>query len=164
MGTLNADDIKATIHELVDKGFYLDEFLDALEATRPRMNEVVPAFLAALTHKGIALPEKEQAVCHLIEIHLKSIVSGGENALEELGKLIADVYWDYDFQTPTKKYIGDSHGMEQLIGLYWSADDLRESPASVSFNGKYGQEAWSELKREIIVHAKRWLAARESAR
>ena len=30
MGKLNADEIKSTIHELVDDGLYLDAFLDAV--------------------------------------------------------------------------------------------------------------------------------------
>ena len=157
MGKLNADDIKSTIHGLVDEGFYIDEFLDVLDAWRPRLDDVLPAFLAALNHKGITRPEKEQAVWYLIEFHLASIASETTDSLEELGKLIDDVYWDYDFHTPTREFLGDSHGIEQLIGLYWAADDLLESPEDVSFNGKYGNDRWLELKRQIIVEAKKWL-------
>ena len=159
MGNLNADDIKSTIHELVDGGFYLDEFLDALDAKKPRMEEVLPAFVATLNHNGISLPDKEQAVWNLIEFHLREIALEASDSLEELAKLIADVYWDYDFHTPTQKYLGDSHGVEKLFGLYWAADDLRDSPEDISFDGKFGEEALSELKTQIVVEAKHWLAA-----
>lgn len=165
VGKLSADEIKSTIHGLVDEGLYLDEFLDALDADmRPRMDEVLPALLAALTHEGIALPEKEQAVWYLIEFHLKRIAGESVDPIEELGKLIADVYWDYDFHAQTIKYLGDSHGIAQLIGLYWEADDLREYPEDLSRKRKYRKDAWPELKRQIVIEAKQWMASRHPAR
>lgn len=163
MGNLNADEIKSIIHGLVDGGFYLDEFLDALDARKPRMEEVLPAFIATLNHNGISLPDKEQAVWILIEFHLRKIALEGSDSLEELAKLIADVYWNYDFHTPTQKYLGDSHGIENLIGLYWAADDLRDSPKYISYGGKYGDEALSDLKYQIVVKAKHWLSAHRPA-
>ena len=42
MGKLNADEIKATIRDLVDGGFYVDAFLDALDNSRPRLDELLP--------------------------------------------------------------------------------------------------------------------------
>ena len=158
MGRLNADEVKSTINDLVDQGTYLDEFLDVLGPTRPQMDEVLPALHAAFDHFGIVVPDKEEAVWHLIHLHCRAITSGSVNPLEELSKLIADVYWDYDFHAPTKKYLGDSHGIEGLIGLYWAADDLREHTNTVTVNGKLGEEAWSELNKEIVIESNRWLA------
>ena len=158
LGTLNADDIKATIQALVDEGLYLDAFLEALDSDlHPRMAEVLPAFLAALGHYHVIVPSREEAVWELIGYHLQNVASNHANALQELGKLVADVYWEYDFHTPTKNYLGDSHGIEHLIGLYWSADDMRERPQEISVNGMRGEEAWSELNRQIVIEAKRWL-------
>lgn len=158
LGTLSPEDIKATIKALVDDGLYLDAFLEALDSdSHPRMEEVLPAFLAALRQYQLAIPSREEAVWQLIEHHLQNITSNQANALQELGKLVAEVYWEYDFQTPTKRYLGDSHGIEQLIGLYWSADDMRERPQEITFNGMHGDEAWSELNRQIVMEAIRWL-------
>jgi len=126
------------------------------------MDEVLPALLAALSHHGVALPDKEQAVWQLIEHHLGVVESGAATPLKALEQLIADVYWDYDFHTPTKKFLGDSHGIEHLIGLYWAADDLRKKTEGNSFNGKYDEEAWSELNHQIIIESKRWLASRRA--
>lgn len=125
------------------------------------MDEVEPAFLAALKHYGIAVPNKEQAVWQLLEFHLKGIASGANDPLDGLQQMMADVYWDYDFHTPTKKWLGDSHGIEHLIGIFWDADDLREGPEVISWNGKQGAAAvWPELKRQIVVEAEKWLVAR----
>lgn len=160
MGTLHADAIKAMIHTLVDGGFFLDEFIDALDAKRPRMDDVKPALQAALKHFGITVPDKEQAVWQLLEFHLQGIASGDDDALVRLDQMMADVYWDYDFFGSSKKRRGDSHGIEHLIGLFWEADDLREDPENVSWNGKLGEDAWLELKRQIVVEAEKWLLSR----
>jgi hypothetical protein len=63
MGKLSADEIKATINELLEEGCCLDEFLDVLEPSRPRMDEALPALFAAFSHYGIKAPDKDQAVC-----------------------------------------------------------------------------------------------------
>jgi hypothetical protein len=163
MGKLNADEIKATIHALVDGGFYLDDFLDALDSSRPRLDEVLPGLLAAFSHYGIVVPDKEQAVWILIEHHLKAITAGDSDPLEQLSKLIADVYWDYDFHTPTKEYLGDSHGIEHLIGAYWEADDLRENATGRGPSTTASAEEWAELRNQVVLQAKRWLATRGDA-
>jgi hypothetical protein len=158
-GTLDADTMKTTVDALMNEGFYVDACLDALDSAPARVDEVLPAFRAALDHYGIALPSREEAVWQLIEYHVRQIASGACDPYEGLAKLISEVYWDYDFHTPTKQFLGDSHGIDQLIGLYWGADDLEDRPSEVSLNNKYGAEAWSELKREIGLEAERWLAA-----
>ena len=143
----DADAIKETINTLMNDGFFHDTCLDALESSPARMEEVRPAFHAALDHYGVVLPSREEAVWHSIEYHLRRITSGTSPPLKGLSQLISDT-WYYDFDTPTKKFLGDSHGITKLIGLYWDADDLEV---------KYGEEACSELKREIRVEAERWL-------
>lgn len=159
MGNLTADEIKATIHGLVDDGFYLNDFLDALEISRPRLDEVLPGLQAAFRYHGIIVPDKEQAVWILIEHHLKVIAAGALEPWQELCQLMADVYWDYDFDTPTKEYVGDSHGIACLLRLFWSIDDLSENSEAVSLNGRNGEDAWAELNRQIIIEAERWLAS-----
>jgi len=162
MGKLNADEIKAIIRGLVDSGFYLDAFLDALDNSRPRLDEVLPGLLAALSHHGIIVPDKEQAAWILIEHHLKAIAAGNSDPLEELSKLIADVYWDYDFHTPTKEYLGDSHGIEHLIGD-WEADGLRANAEGKGPNVATSVEEWTELRNQVVLQSKRWLATRGAA-
>lgn len=157
LGKLNADEAKSIINDVVDKGTYLDSFLYVLGPQRPQMDDVLPALLAAFDNFGVVVPDKEQAVWRIIDHHCRVIVAGAVNPLVELSKLIRGDLWDYDLHKPTKKYLGDSHGIELLIGLYWGADDLREHPDTVTVAGKHGEEAWSELNREIVTECNRWL-------
>ena len=46
-----------------------------------------------------------------------------------------EVYFPHFSSEPGKRYVGDSRGMEHLIGAYWVYDDLRARP-EVSFKGK----------------------------
>lgn len=163
MGKLNADEIKAIIHGMVDEGFYIDDFLDALDTSRPRLDDVMPGLLAAFSHHEIIVPDREQAVWRLIEHHLKAIAAGESDPLEELAKLIADIYWDYDFPARTKEYLGDSHGIEFLIGAYWEADDLRENASGRGPNAGASAEQWAELRNQVFLQSKRWLARRGDA-
>ena len=152
MNKLDAYEIKATIQLLYDEGFYLDDFLDALDAGQhPRMAEVLPSLLAAFKYQEIAVPSKDAAVWQLIEHHLNGIVAGEADPSVNLSKLIADVYWDFDFQSITTKYLGDSHDIALLVGLYWAFDDLKgslnEDPISIS-----------KINAQIRLESERWLA------
>jgi hypothetical protein len=155
LGTLDADSIKGTIVELMADGFYDDECLNALDAfPHPRMEDVLPAFKAALAHYGVPLPDSEAAIWLLIEYRTRRMASGDADAVEELCRLIEDVYYAYDFHSPTRRFLGDSHDIERLIGLYWGSEELRkgpgESPAS--------DEALVALNWDIRAEAGRWLA------
>lgn len=157
MGTLNAADIKLTIHALVDRGFFLDAFADALKVTHPRMDEVLPALLAALRHMDIALPDKEQAVWHVIVFHLRKIASGSADPVKHLGRLVDDIYYRNDFHTSTRHVHGHSHGIEHLIEQYWRADAMLDCPED------HDDDDWSALHGQIIAEANEWLIARQKA-
>jgi hypothetical protein len=164
MGRLDANAIKSTVDELMRQDVYLDAFLDVLDATKPRWDEAEPAMLAALAHFGIALPDTDQAMNCLIAHHLGLIASGAEDPLERFGELLADVDANHDLYDRTQKLLGDSHRIDPLIGLYWSQDELREWPESVSCNGQFGEAGLIELKKRMVAEATRWLAARDGVR
>lgn len=157
LGTLDPEDVKSTIEALVDSGLFLQPFTDALVLSRPRLDEVAPGFVAALAHHGIAVPDQHTAVLQLIEHHLRNAVRPGADPLEHLARLIDEVYHQYDFASVTREFLGDSHGIERLIGLHWGIDDMRERP-EISCNGKTGDEAWPEVRQLIAVEAERWLS------
>lgn len=157
MGTLSAENIRSTISTLMDDGYYTDECLDALDSSPATFGKVLPAFRRALEDYRIEQPDKEQAVWQLIRYHSRRIVSENDS-LKCLEQLIADVYWDYDFHAVTKKYLGDSHDIERIVGLYWELDDVLEHSAEKNFNEIYG-DTLVELKNHAQSEALRWLAA-----
>jgi hypothetical protein len=51
-------------------------------------------------------------------------------------------------------------GIAALIGLYYGYDDLEERPHEVSFEGKYGPQAFPALDAEVARLARAWLDER----
>ena len=160
---VDADQIKATVESLVDAGVWHEAFLPALVERHPRPDDVMPAFRAALDHHGIAVPGKETAMRLLIAHYLRDVVATPSDSRQRFGRFIDEVYWNgnHDMQGNSQdtKYVGDSLGIERLLSLYWTADELRELQ-HLTFNGHDGPQAWVELNRLIVVEAERWLAER----
>ena len=130
-GTVNADEIQAVIDSLLADGSYSDEFIDIMDSNPARLDEVLPPFTTYLYREKISIPSKDKAVWQLIEYHVSRIASEISDAFEELKALISDVYWDYDFHSQTKRYLGDSHGIEHLIGLHWERDEIPEGSKEI---------------------------------
>jgi hypothetical protein len=156
-GKVTAEEIRETVDTLLSEGIYCDEFVTITDANPPTLDEVLEPFRTYLRREGIALPDKDRAVWLILHHHLERITAGTIPAYEGLRGIINDVYWDYDFQGQTKEFLGDSHGIAPLMGLYWGRDDLLDRPTEVSCNGKYGEEALREHDREIRKAAKAWM-------
>jgi len=156
LGTFRGDEILSTVDELLEKGIYSDYFIDVLDSKPPIFEVQVIPFSKYLASVGIEIPDREQAVWNLIAYYVTEIAKGHVDPLSGLSDLMGDVYWEYDFQTPTQEYLGDSHGIECLIGYYWGYDDMMERPDEISCNGKYRGEGVIELKKEIKREARAW--------
>jgi len=154
---VDAQEIRNTVDALIDAGTYSDEFLVIIESNPPTLRDILTPFQTYLERIGVRIPDKETAVWQIIYHHVSMIVAGAIKPLDGLKRLIADIYWDYDFHKPTKKYLGDSHGIEHLIGWYWGHDDMLERPTEVSCNGKCGEEGLRELDKEIVKSSKEWM-------
>lgn len=155
---VDAQEIRTAVDGLMEEGFYSDDFLAIIDSNPPTLADVLPPFRSYLQKSGIGIPDRDTAVWQLIRDHVSKIVDGSTSPFEGLKHLIADVYRNFDFHTPTKKYLGDSHGIEQLIGLYWGHDDMVERPKEVSCNGKYGVEGFRELEKEILKSSMDWMS------
>jgi hypothetical protein len=68
-----------------------------------------------------------------------------------------DAYWPEVSKHSCSFYIGDSHDMQDLIGAYWSYDNLRDSPDTVGYRGLYGDAAFRAFDDEVRRTASDWL-------
>jgi hypothetical protein len=156
LGILDPDSIQGAIDNLMDEGIYHDDFLEVMDLKAPRMDQVIQPFLRTLKRLGIEAPEKEEAVWLLIDHHTSRIAMQKVEAIEGLKQLKTDIYKGYNLQTLTKKYVGDSHGIEHLIGLYWGYQEMLERPNEVTYGGMTGSEGIEKIECEIVLEAKRW--------
>ena len=129
----------------------------------PVMADAGPMFERVCLELGVTVPTKHEAVDALLRYHLESIASGARPARDGLEAIMRELYWPYFACEPCKQYVGDSRGMEHLIGAYWSYDDLIERPREVSWDGKYGAAAISRWEHSVRRYAKDWLQKNSDA-
>lgn len=147
--------IKNVSDQLIKNYIYCDAFME-LESCE-RLEEYIPVIENIITSLNLPSPKNvEQAVWFILKYWIGRIASIKIEPIQGLELLIKDVYWTYDFQSKTKEYLGDSHGIEYLIGLYWEYDDLK---------GEYSQDLqltkkdknYKEINDSILVRAKEWI-------
>ena len=123
----------------------------------PVMADADPLFERVCSESGVAVPTKDGAVDELLRHHLGSIASGSCRPREGLEAVMREIYYPHFAGDPCKEYVGDSRGMQHLIGAYWSYDDLMERPREVSWDGKYGAEAVARWEDSVRQYARDWL-------
>ena len=123
----------------------------------PVMADAGPLFERACAELSVAVPTRDEAVDELLRHHLESIASGTCQPHEGLEALMREIYYPHFAGEPCKEYVGDSRGMQHLIGAYWSYNDLMERPREVSRDGKYGSEAIARWGDSVRQYARDWL-------
>ena len=71
--------------------------------------------------------------------------------------MLDEVYCGFDLDSVAETYAGDSHGLEEVIGNYYSYDDLEARPNEVSCDGLYGEQAKEALDRHLMKNVQDWL-------
>jgi hypothetical protein len=150
---LDAEVMRSAVDSLMNEGFYVDECLAALDSEPAQLDEVLPAFHAALAHHGVVVPDAELAVWQIIDHHTMRIASRQDDPWKALQHLIEDlngIY--YDFQSIAVRYFGDSHGIERLVGIHWSLDEQAQLAGVTRADFKPNEQAI----RGICEAAEEW--------
>lgn len=152
---LDKKKIAECIDLFLENNVYYDEFLELIDNNNTDIS--LSSIESILRKMDLFIPKnKEEAIWVILHYHILSIVNGRIDSLIGLEKLMNDVYRKYDFYSSTDKFLGDSHGIESLIGLYWEYEELKERPHELSCKGKFGIEAVAEIRKEIIKSATNW--------
>ncbi|HEY3043003.1 MAG TPA: hypothetical protein VGJ39_03210 [Vicinamibacterales bacterium] len=122
----------------------------------PVMADVGPLFERALQELHTELPSPEDAVWILLRHHIGRIACR-EVAPRDGLRVVVDFYNRAHLYNKSRDYVGDSHGIQQLIGYYWGYGDLEERAREVSFDGRYGADAFEALDQEVVRLAHQWL-------
>lgn len=157
LGGLPAAEIRRTIDELMNQGHYADAYLPALDDHASFAEHLVPALRAAMHSFGVDMPDRTGAIRQIIAFHLQAIADGRVDPLAGFRRVLDDVSWQQEFREGSAHFLGDSFGAQKLVGLYYAADDLKDSGFSYHINGQHGAAALDELQRELRDEAVRWL-------
>jgi hypothetical protein len=122
--------------------------------------EVGPAFERVCDALGCPVPTLDQAVDIAIGAQLSDIASGRVAPHTGLQLLMNDVVRPHvngETAAGGYEYVGESRGLQHLIGAYWGYDEIRERPGEISIDARYGDDAIALLNAQVVEFARDWL-------
>jgi len=157
LGLQDSESLVHIANTLLEEGRDTSAVVQLSILESPVMADAGPLFERVCTELSVAVPTKNEAIDELLRHHLESIASGACQPREGLEAVMRELYWPHFAGEPCKEYVGDSRGMQHLIGAYWSYDDLTDRPHEVSWDGKYGAEAIARWGDSVRQYARDWL-------
>ncbi len=154
---ISSDKLKEDADHSLAAGIYSKSLAELATLDNPIMSEAGPLFESTLQELSIKLPSPDEALNIILHYHINNIAQGNITPREGMKLVIDEVYYPGNLHEKTKKYVGDSHDIHELLGNFYSYDDLEDRPDEVSFEGKYGKEAKEALGRYIVDLAKKWV-------
>lgn len=163
LGAAQSDELRQIADQALDSGVYSSSLAEMAGCSTPILSDIGPLFEAALEELAIILPGENDAIEILVRHHLKSVVHGSVRPRDGLERIMEDVYYPAKIHEKSKQFDGDSHGLEKLIGAYWSYDDVGEQLGREFLSGDHRDfDGFRDLDRDTIKFAKVWLSDHSS--
>ena len=156
--SVSAGELQRLAISLIEQGHDFPSLHELAWDTVISHREAALLFEAAMKTLGWRHPSRKEAVEILVRHHLSRIVEGSCSPERGLQFLMKEVYWTEVSRFSSSVYVGDSHDLQELIGCYWSYDDLRDSPNVVGYNGLYGEAALRAFDDQVRQVAAEWLS------
>ena len=118
-------------------------------------------FKAALRELSIELPEPDERRA-AIEIGVAiadEIIEGKRPVFEGVRAIVHDAIYAYPFYEETKRYMYDSIGFENVNGLFYTIDDLRDADNEPWQAGKTNRQLEEEVTQKMLEELKKWSAS-----
>lgn len=159
LGIAQSSEVQQIADEALSSGIYSPSLVELVDSSPPIMSTIGPLFEAALAEISMEIPCENDAIKTLVRHHLETIVSGTARPRDGLARIMEDVVYPSNIVEKTKEVVGDSHGLETLIGAYYQYDELNEQLSREFESGKRGIfDGFRKLDRDVINAAKAWLS------
>jgi len=149
LGNATSDELARIADSLLTDGVYSPALGELGTTRRIVMAEAGPLFEQALHDLNVGMPSPDEAVWVLLRYHISRIAYEEVSPREGLQSVL-EVYNRANLHAQSQTYVGDSHGIEGLIGAYWEYDCLHARPAGESLETDL--EAIRALD-DTVVHA-----------
>ena len=151
LGNATSDELARIADSLLTEGVYSPAIGELGTTRRIVMAEAGPLFEQALHDLNVGMASPDEAVWVLLRYHIHI----GRIAYEEVSpreglQSVLEVYNRANLHAQSQTYVGDSHGIEGLIGAYWEYDRLHARPVGESLETDL--EAIRALD-DTVVHA-----------
>jgi hypothetical protein len=127
------------------------------------ISDVGPIFERLCGALGQPIPPVDEAIDIVTTAILREIVNGSVAPEVGLQRLMDDVYDPHVSTETDLEYVGESRGLQDLIGTYWSYSELRERPNELSIEGRFGEAAIPLLDQQACQLANEWLNTHTSS-
>jgi len=151
-----AADLKAAAGAAVDSGIVTPDIAALATLRDDTLAEAEPLFRKVLDDLQLTPPSTSTAVWILLRVQIRAIAEGSV-AVEEGLQGVMGIFYSGDLHAQSREYVGDSHDIQRLVGLYWEIRDLETHATEVDFTQRYGA-ALQERRTEAIGRANTWLA------
>lgn len=155
---INRSLVVSCLDDLMQQGVWADSFNELLFPETDHFHEFKDAVTSALKDIGVSFPQdKESALWFILKLRLTDIATEEIVPLDGLVDLFDRIYFEYDFHAKSEHCLGDSHGIEHLIGIYLSYDDFMEGPIELVRKRTGFDQTIIDLNAEILQHARDWV-------
>ena len=155
LGNASAADLKSAASSAVDAGAMTPDLAALATLRDDTLAEAEPLFRRALADLQMSLPSLDEAVWLLLRREVQGIADGSIEAEAGLKRIMV-LFYDADLHQKSHELVGDSHGIEHLVGLYWELHDIEAHRTEVDFNRRYDGQL-RQLSEDAIVRARKWL-------
>ncbi len=118
-----AADLKAAAGAAVDAGIVTPDIAALATLRGDRLAEAEPLFRKVLDDLQVTPPSTSTAVWILLRVPIRAIAEGSV-AVEEGLQGVMGIFYSADLHEQSREYVGDSHDIQHLVGLYWEIRDL----------------------------------------
>jgi len=157
LGDLPSDELARIADALLDQGVYSLAIGELATTRHPLMADAGPLFEQALQDLNVEMPSHEEAVWVLLRHHIGRIAYEDVAPRDGL-QFMLDVYDRAHLNANSHTYVGDSHGIERLIGAYWAYEDLLARPAGQALETH--SEEIRDLDDVVVRAATEWVGER----
>lgn len=154
-GIATGSELSESASKALDQGIYSPSLVELTTANNPF--EQKSLFESTMRELGLDMPEKAHCVFMMLRYHLETIADGSVPPKKGLENMMREVFYPADIhnQTPKGGFVGCSHGIERLVGLYWEYDELHER--EIALDKKSIDKVYAELNKETLEQSRAWL-------
>ena len=153
LGLANCSELRQVADAALNAGIYSPSLVDAALDAEAWLWEIGIAFQKALSELSITLPDSKEECCwEVLRYHIEQIAS---QEIEPFTGLqgIMQVYYGCRDLIQSNHSVGDSHDIHELVGAYWSYDDLIEGPQEILTD----EDTCLELDQAVVEICQAWL-------
>lgn len=157
LGVASCVDLVKAAEAALSSGLESQSLVFLAGEANPALQDVAPLFERTLRELGMDVPDEAKACWIVIRHHMERIVEREVEPLDGVRAILNEVFDRAGLDGQSKQFLGDSHDLHRVLGNFYGVDDIRDRPAEVSVNGKYGEEATAEVEEHLRELASRWL-------